>query len=175
MKKATRFLLLTLALLLALPLAAAAMHRNPYAPDTPYVPPEELERQREEQQKSAPIIEQPDLPVPAPPPAYDYSQDANATPEDLTAALEAHRASQKAGAKAGAATSTDDRESRRRRGLVLIVASAAGIAGLGLGRAAVTYLSRTTPKEAQEALAEDRQPRENARSYGGDHKEYLID
>jgi len=175
MSKTSRLLILAVAVLIALPSAAAAMHRNPYAPDTPYVPPEELERQRQEQQKSAPIIEQPDLPTPAPPPAYDYSQDQNASPADLVAALETHQRSKAEAGNAAAPRSQEEQESRRRRGLVLIVASAAGIAGLGLSRAAMTYLSRTSPREAQQALEEGKDIRENARSYGGDHKEYFID
>ena len=175
MTGASRILILAVSVCIALPTAAAAMHRNPYAPDTPYVPPEELERQRQEQQKSAPVIEQPDLPAPAPPPSYDYSKDQNASPADLAAALDAHRDSRADAAVTGAAQTGEEQQSRRQRGLVLIVASAAGIAGLGLSRAAITYLSRTSPKEAQEALDQGKDIRENARSYGGDHKEYFID
>ncbi len=175
MTKASCFVILAAAVLMALPSAASAMHRNPYAPDTPYVPPEELERQRQEQQKSAPVMEQPDLPTPAAPPTYDYSQDQNAAPSDLVSALQTHQASRSEAGNSPAPRSQEEQESRRRRGLVLIVASAAGIAGLGLSRAAMTYLSRTSPREAQQALEEGKDIRENARSYGGDHKEYFID
>lgn len=168
-----RKLLLTslLALMLAAPAGAVTIEPSS-EPPAPIVSDTELDQIREEQMQVAPVTSV----APAPPqespagmpePSGDYG-----TAQELTASLGGYTEQ-----VAKEASRADTGSRSRARGLALMIAGAAGLAGLAFGRVAMNSLSRSTAGEAQADLEEYDRSRSdpNTRDLGGDHKEYIID
>lgn len=142
-------------------------------PMNPPIPPEQVESVREAQQAEAPALEENPLakfssgrknrsPSAPPAPVSD--------PEVMKQALAANLQSQ----QAARAEKTEETAPGRTRGAILILTATAGMFGLVIGRAAFTAVSKTTAKEAEQALAPVRQA-DNSKDLGGEHREYYIE
>lgn len=143
-------------------------------PVNPPIPPEQVEPLREAQQAEAPMLEENHLakfasgkknrsPSAAPAPVSD--------PDIMKQALAANLQSGQSASKAEVA---EEPAPGRTKGAILIITATAGMFGLVLGRAAFSAVSRTSAREAEEALAPVKQA-DNSKDLGGDHREYYIE
>ncbi len=144
--------------------------------DEPSAPPPtaaEIEDQRTSEQSSAPREPLYNSPQnTSPNPSATPSQSVLAAPVNAFAgAMAVHHAGTAAAAQPPASTE----KGGRTRGIIMMIAGLTGMAGLGFGRVLMNALSRSTHLQAEQALeAAEAQP-ENAREYGGDRREYIID
>lgn len=141
-------------------------------PQAPQPSAAETETSRAAQQAEAPVIEGGETPA----------DTDNAPAEDIRTSDEEQQTSSFAEALAV----RDEQEpaempqpvskepETKTRGRWMVMLGAAGLMGLTLGRFAMNSLSRTSVREAEQAVeAEDID--DGSRSLGGDHREYIIE
>lgn len=174
MRNVVRRILLVLPVLLLQGVSARAVVFEPGQAPAPEPPPAALESARTQQQATAPAI--------------PGEQPPNRAPVQTSrrAASSAHSGAADAAFAAGATSSTGDpektaggpdpaRNRARGRGLALMIAGGAGIAGLIFGRLGFNVLSKSNAREAAEATRPTAVRDDGSRTYGGEHRSYLID